>query len=201
MTDCSFFVFSPFSPCHRLLVPKTYFGSWPNVDESLSIYFYWSERGSGGFLVLASEMIKPSKLSVWRFGISAGHCRGGQIIQTCSVITISYFTFMITQNTSDSLSTQRWRMSGMYAGSKCVGLTCDLLPLSISSFGTLRAGILRCVFPFYSCGMCILQASPGAGLPGRWRSWSRGHFSRTLVSGQAGIFSVRERTLRIWWHV
>lgn len=202
MTEGSFFVFSPFSPCHRPVVPKIYSGSWTNADESWSVSFYWSEQGSGGFSALASEAIKPSELSVWRFGISSGHCKGGQIMQTCSVITTSSFALTMTQNTfHDSLSKTEHNISGIYAGSKCVSLTCDLLPLSMSSFGTLRAGILRYVVPFYSCGMCILQASPGAGLPGRWKSCSCGHFSRTLVSGQPGMFSVRQYTVIMWWHV
>lgn len=84
------------------------------------------------------------------------------------------------------------------AGSECAGLTCDLLPLGISSFGTLKAGSLRCIFPFCSCGMCILQASPGAGSPGQWKSWSCWPFSRTLVCGQSGLFSVRQHHLIIW---
>lgn len=88
MTDCSLFVFSPFLPCHRLVAPKTYFGSWLNVDESLSVYFCWSEWGSEGFSALASEVIKPKKPFLWRFEISSGHCREGQIIKTWSVISV-----------------------------------------------------------------------------------------------------------------
>lgn len=114
MIECSFFVFSPFSRCHRPVVPETYSGSWPNADESSSVYFYWSEWGSGGFSALASEAIKPIELSVWRFVISSGHCKEGQIMQTCSVITTSYFALTMTQNTSDSLGkTKHTKMSNV----------------------------------------------------------------------------------------
>lgn len=105
-TDWSFFVFSPFSPWHRLVVPKTYFCSWPNVDKSVSKYFYWSEHGSGDFSALASVTIKPSEPSVSRIGISSGHWRERQNIHTCSVpgITVNYFAVRKTQNQSESLS-------------------------------------------------------------------------------------------------
>lgn len=135
----SLFVSSAVSFWPRLSPLKTWICSWANENEFSGERSSSSQPKTDSFSALILEEMKPSEFPLWRSAISSGHWGWGHIIHTC---TISTSCIKINCIALHSYTTECIFCS--------VTLTCNPLPLSISSSGTLNAGRSRDFFPFSS---------------------------------------------------